>query len=310
MIGKVSIIGGGGTVGAATAFWLGSRDICNEIVIYDIADNLARHHEYDISCSICKASTTKVIAAESLSDILNSDIVIVAASFPEGEAGSYVCSTEFFDQLSEIAGILKEYAPESVILTLSNPVDVINTLLWKLSGKPAKQFIGFSLNDSIRLDIAVAEFIGSSPQKINSYCVGEHGLTKVPVLSSVIADGVIRSFTDAEAEVIYSSAVNRWAEFLKQGVNRTAGWTTGVHVCSYIENIAGIRNEALECSVILNGEYGYERISLGTPVYLCREGAGRIIELELNDREKRLLQKSYELVQSRIDELDNIRRGR
>ena len=303
MFKKISIIGGGGTVGSSTAFCLSGKDICDEIVIYDVADKLARHHVYDINCSICKTSSTKVVAAETESDIAGSEVVVVGSSLPMGDGGAYRCSDELLFALAGLGKILRDYAQDAVVITLTNPADVVNTLLWMTSGKPAKQFLGFSINDSVRLDMAVAAYTGVSPQKITSYCVGEHGFTKAPVLSSVMVDGVERSFTDAEAEIIQKDSADRWADFLKLGINRTAGWSTGVYAATCIETIAGVLKEPLECSVILDGEYGYKGMSLGTPVYLCREGVEKIVEMELNEREKGLLQKSYEFVQSRIDEL-------
>ena len=303
MIKKISIIGGGGTVGSATAFCLGWKSICEEVVLFDKAYKLALHHMSDIGCSICKSSKTRIAATENAADIASSDIVIVAASFPTGEGGAFSASDELVSALAEIAGVLRDYAQDSVVFTLSNPVDVINTMLWKLSGLRAKQFVGFSLNDSIRLDMAIAEYAGCDPQDVTSYCIGEHGFSKVPVLNCVSIRGVKRSFSDDEAERIQKIAFDHWMEFLRLGINRTAGWSTGVYVEACLEALAEAKDEALECSVILDGEYGYKGLSFGTPVHLCLKGVSKVIELNLNEREKGLLHNSYELVQSRVDEL-------
>ena len=304
MLKKISIIGGGGTVGSTTAFCLGINGICEEIVLYDIAEGLTLHHAYDIGCAICKTSPTRIVPAKSAVDIVGSDVVIVAASFPAAsvEAASKVHG-QMISALADLSDILKEQAPEAVVLTLSNPVDLINTILWKMTGKPAKQFLGFSLNDSIRLDMAVAEYTGCAPDKVQSFCVGEHGFSKVPVLSSVKIEGTERSFSDEEAEKISEIATGHWMEFLKQGVKRTAGWSTGAYVCLCVDAIAGIHKEPLECSVVLSGEYGYSGISLGTPVYLYKEGVMEIIELDLSEREKALLRKSYDIVHSGVSKV-------
>ena len=300
---KISFIGGG-TLGSTTAYTLGMKGLCDQIVIYDIAHELALHHAMDIGQALCKSGYATITAADSPEDIAGSDVVYIASSFPMAFGDKkYSVYGDFLTQLQETAEILRKYAPDSLIITLSNPVDIINTMLYKLSGKPARHFVGFSINDSVRLDMAIAARLGIEPRTVTSYCIGEHGMTKVPVLSHVKIGDDVRSFSDTEAEEIQNYTKDWWMSFLKLGINRTAGWSSASFSSLYVEQIVGRYTEPLEASVILSGQYGCEDISLGTPAVIDENGVKTIIELDLNEREKGLFRISKDAVKADIDRL-------
>lgn len=301
---KITFIGGGGTLGSTTAYTVGQKNIFDEIVLFDIFENLAVHHAMDIGQSLCKNSNVKVTGTSDPSKIKGSDVVYIASSFPMalGE-DKYKVYPQFLDQLISTAELLKKYAPNAVVITLSNPVDVINTMLQRLSGKPENQFIGFSINDSVRLDMAVANRLGINPAEVSSFCVGEHGMTKVPVLSNLEVQGKAYSFTDEEAQEIQDYTKEWWMSFLKLGIKRTAGWSSGMFSAMYIDQMTGAYTKPLEASVILNGQYGIKGYCLGTPVKAGWNGVEEIVELPLNEREKALFDISAAAVKKDIDVL-------
>lgn len=296
---KIFILGGAGTLGSSAAFHLGRLGLAGEIVLCDINEKLLTHQLLDLQQSVCMDGGVSFCAGTP-SDMEGSDIVLVCASPSLDPTDAMSGAGRIPGFVSETAGMLKNYAPEALVINLANPLDAINYLLWRESGLERRQFIGFSLNDAIRLSMAVGEHLGVAPRRVEAYSLGEHGASKVAVLSRVLVDGEAVGFTEPDRAEILKIRDGWWKNFLAQEIKRTAGWSSAVYAGRYIEAAAGKRTGPLCCSCVLDGEYGLYGVSLGVPALIGPDGVQQIVELPLDAGERSALGASAKAVRGII----------
>lgn len=291
---KVFIVGGGGTLGSTTAFYLASRSIVDEVVLYDIFQPLAIHHAMDIGQAVCTISKTKIRTAMGWGDIAQSDIVIVAAGLTSDKfTGDFVADVlQFKPLIREMCDHVKETAPHAVIISMTNPVDVFNYLLYQEGGIPKQQLLGFSYNDTIRMRWAVAQYYDVDASTVSATVAGQHGPARVQLFSTVAIGDQPKDISSEELGELGGIQGKWWQSFNATGVNRTAGWTSAVGVTAMVESVLGIRTEPIPCSCILEGEYGFNGISMGVPACLGLGGVEAIIPLEMTSDERSAVEES------------------
>lgn len=299
---KVFILGGAGTLGSSAAFHIGQRGLADEIVLCDINEKLLIHHFMDLQQSVCMDGGTRMRAGSS-ADMEGSDVVLICASPSTDPTDAMSGADRIPGFIRETAGLLKKHAPQALVINLANPLDAINWLLWRESGLNRGQFIGFSLNDAIRLSMAVGEHLGVEPGRVEAYSLGEHGANKVSVLSRVLVDGEARSFDAAARAEILRIRDGWWGGFLAQGIRRTAGWSSAVYASWYIEAALGLRKGPLCCSCALDGEYGLFDVSVGVPAIIGPGGVSEIVELPIDEAEREALAASAGVVRGVITAL-------
>lgn len=284
---KVFVFGGAGLLGSTSAFLLAKEGVCDEIVLCDVLAKKAKNHAMDMSQAIYAVSNTKVTSG-ALADMEGSDIVISGFAIPSSNPGawSYDDTKNAIPILRELADSLRTYAPDAVVVSMTNPLDAVNYLLWKLSGLPRKQFIGFSFNDSLRMRWAIGNYLNISPDRIRCASMGEHGGHKVQIYSSVEIDGKLHTFTDQEICEIDALQKAFWDEFYPLGALRTAGWTSGMGMLEIVEHIVGRKEGYIGCSCVLDGEYGLDGLSIGVPAKLSLNGVEKIEEFSLTNSER------------------------
>lgn len=295
---KVFIVAAG-TLGSTTAFVLAQRNICSEIVIYDVFAPLAAHHAMDIGQSVCALSRTK-IRAGTYSDLAGSDIVIVAAGLSAKQfTGDFVAdAAQLVPMLQELGTAVNTYAPDAKVIIMTNPVDVVCAVFQKISQLPAKHIIGFSYNDTIRMKWALGAHYGISPAQIDAVVMGEHGPTKVQIFSQVKLANTDANMTEADIASVKKLIGEFWKEFSETGINRTAGWTSATSVCEMVDRIAGVKSTSIPCSCALDGGYGHDGIYAGVPAYLGRDGIERIEQISLNAKEAEAFALSCQEIQA------------
>jgi malate/lactate dehydrogenase len=276
---KVGIIGGAGGVGSAIAFYLATRDVVEEIAVIDVRENLAKSHAMDIGQAACELSST-VITSGDLTALSGCDVAVLAAS-----AAQHALLESNLKILQAVAGPIARYCPAATVITASNPVDILSTVLCGLTGMKARQFVGFSRNDSMRFRLAIARLLKTPVNEVQAMVLGEHGPAMVPLFSAVFVRGEKVELT-AEQQAEVGNYLKNWLvtyAALKSG--RTNAWTTAVGVAHMIAAIATNSGERLSASAILDGQYGISGISIGVPVVLGRGGIERIVELPLSSEE-------------------------
>ena len=297
---KLGIIGGGGLLGATTAFYAASSGLVDEIVLTDVRENMALTHAMDIEQAICETSKTS-LAVGGVEEMKSCDIILNAAGIPEKKTAS---RSDYLDGniviIRALAEKIKSWGTAPVIINATNPVDVLNYELFRLTGLPAEKFIGFSKNDTTRFIWAASKETGIPASRLKALVIGEHGEAQVPLFSTL-------SYKDSGLPVDMSddmrgsilSRVKAWFwDYQKLDAGRSSGWTSAINLCRIIKIILTDSDEICPCSVISNGEYGLRDLSIGLPVRLGRNGIREIVELELDDNEKTLLKSAAEKISS------------
>ncbi|XGI82799.1 malate dehydrogenase [Halorutilales archaeon Cl-col2-1] len=290
---KVSIVGAGGTVGAMVGFNTALSGVADEIVYIDIAEDKALGQAHDTMHGIAYDTDTDVYQG-GYEDAEDSNVVVITAGKPREPGMTRLDLADANKSIiGDIMSEIDEYAPEAVTILTTNPMDVLNHHLYSVSERDRDKVIGFAGRlDSARFRYVLSERFDTSVLNVEASIIGEHGDTQVPVFSKVRVDGRDPDFTHEErdeiTETLRESAMN---VIEKKGATE---FGPGRGVAQVIESIALDRDDVIPSSVVLDGEYGVEDVSIGVPAKIGEGGVKEVVEWELSDREKEMFEESSE----------------
>ena len=284
---KLGVIGGAGLLGATTAFYAAAEGVVDEFILYDLKENLAIGHAMDIDVAASEYHDIK-ISAGGFDDLANCDYIFNTAGVPEKAVASRADYLEGnIGIYRDIGKRIKTWDNVPVIINASNPIDVLNYVLFEEIGCTPEKIIGFSRNDSLRFRWSVARECGLRTSEVNAFVIGEHGEAQVPLFSTVRhahTDAPITLNETQRANVL--SRIGTWfSDYQKLDCGRSSGWTSGVSMTQILQMIRDESDAIVSCSVIPDGEYGLTGLSIGLPVQLYPGGVKKIIELKLEDSE-------------------------
>lgn len=300
--GKVAIIGGAGTVGSTLAFYLCTRSIATEVVLIDIDANRLSAHVMDIEQAVSPLSSTR-IRPGGYAHLAGAAIVVIACSKPDaGGSDRSLFVRENLALTAEAASYIKEFCPTAVIITVTNPVDILNYAVWQQTGLGRARCIGFSSNDSLRFRWAIAKLLNVSPTDVRALVIGEHGPNQVPLFSSITVGGK-RCLLSVEEQSAVNTEIRSWfRSYIALKSGRTSGWTSAIGATTLIETILLGSGEVVSASVIPEGEYGLSELSIGLPVRIGAEGVLSIEPVKLTVGEARALERASETIRKAIAE--------
>jgi len=294
---KVSIIGGGGRVGSNAAFALQMSGSVREIVLIDLARDLAEGEALDLRHGSSLAGA-RTVRAGGYEDAAGSDIVMITAGLrrkpDESRLELINRNVVLFRQIvSEIKSV--RLAAGAVLLVVSNPVDILTYLAVKESGIPESRVIGLgTLLDTARFRSLLAERFGVAPGQVSALILGEHGDSMVPIWSSATINGVpLRSFpgwNDESMAEVFEATKNGGAEVIR--LKGGAGYAVGLAIKQLVNAIALDTREILPVSTLQNGILGIEDVCLSVPTITGRAGAVSRIGIALSAEELTALQNS------------------
>ncbi|MFP3225046.1 MAG: malate dehydrogenase [Nitrososphaeria archaeon] len=302
----ISIIGSG-KVGATTAAFLMLGEVDNKIVLVDIVQGLPQGEALDMNhAAAILGKSVNVLGSNSYEDIKGSDIVIITAGLARKPG---MTREELAGKNAEIvAGVaeqVKKYAPNSIVILTTNPLDAMVTVLYKKLGFPRSRVIGFSgVLDSRRMAYYASQYIGVSPASIVPLVLGQHGenMYPVPELSSVYG----KSLKDFLNEEQYNKVVKDTIEAGAQITNLrkfSSNWGPAAGLLLMVDAIKKDRKLVVEASVLLNGEYGVKDVFAEVPVVLGKDGAEKIIEVPLTPQQKELFMKSINAIKENLKQV-------
>lgn len=308
---KISIIGSG-FVGSTTAFALMMGGLASEIVIVDINKNKAEGEAMDLSHG---ASFVKPILVKSgdYIDTKDSDIVIITAGASQkpGETRLDLISKNLTIFKSIIPEIVK-YNPNSILLVVSNPVDILTYITYKISGFPKERVIGSgTVLDTSRLRYMLGENFDIDIRNIHTYIMGEHGdseiatwsLTSIAGMSMDQCCNTLNSKCDEHTKAeIHRAVKNAAYEVIKR--KGATYYAVALAIKRIVEVILRDENSILTVSTLLNGEYGIQDIYLGIPSIVGLSGVKKILELPLNYEELRTLKTSADTLKKLLSNAD------
>ena len=303
---KVSIIGAG-FVGSTIAHWAMVSGGC-QVVLLDIVDGLATGKILDlIQAGPIAGHAVDAVGTSDYADTANSDLVIITA----GVARKPGMTREDLVQVNVniVAAVIKEVVPRSpdaILLMMTNPLDTMTYLAYKLSGFPRERVIGQAgVLDSGRMRTFIAMETGISPHNIHTTVLGGHGDEMVPLVRYSNIGGMPLSYflTNEQVARIVARTRDGGAEIVRYLKTGSAYYAPGASACRMAQSIVKDAHEIYPASVFLQGEYGMSDICFGVPVILGRRGIERIMELELNDEERAALRRSENLIRSTMASL-------
>jgi malate dehydrogenase len=292
---KVSIIGSG-NVGATTAQYTLQSGIA-DIVLLDIADGIPKGKALDMAeaCPLWDTSST-IKGTNSYSDCAGSDIVVITAGFPRKPGMSRN------DLLHANANVIKEScreiaktSPDSIIIVVTNPMDVMAQLAWKITGFSHKRVMGMGgILDASRLTAFISWELQVAPKDIEALVLGGHGDDMVPLSRFTSVKGIPLS------ELLPKKKINSLIERTRRGgaeivhllKTGSAYYAPAAATFHMIKSILLDEKRLLPCAAYLNGEYGVKDLYMGVPVILGQDGVETILEVQLSKEEKSQFRKS------------------
>lgn len=298
---KVSIIGAG-YVGSTIAHWAMVAGGC-QVVLVDIVEGLAKGKILDlIQAGPIAGHSVDAIGSCDYADTANSDLIIITA----GVARKPGMTREDLVQVNAniVTAVINEVvprSPNSIILMMTNPLDTMTYLAYKLSGFPRERVIGQAgVLDSGRMRTFIAMETGIDPENIHTTVLGGHGDEMVPLVRYSSIAGIPLSYflNQEQLDRIVARTRDGGAEIVRYLKTGSAFYAPGASACKMAQAIIKDQHHIYPASVYLQGEYGMSDICFGVPVQLGRNGIERVIELDLNDEEKAAMRRSADLIRS------------
>ena len=304
---KIAIIGAG-RVGESTAHNLAKHETCREVMLIDIKEGVPQGTALDIQESAPIFDfDTKLSGSNDLQAMAGADMVVITAGIPRkpGMSRSDVLETN----LAVVHGIVDEvlkFAPKTMLLMVSNPVDVLTYAAWKRSGFPRARVFGMAgVLDSARMASFVAMETGFSVKDITAMVLGGHGDTMVPMTRFTCINGIpIEHFLSKEQiQKIVERTRGGGAEILSLRKTASAYDAPAAAIASMVDAISHNRRHILPAVALLNGEYGLNDIGMGVPVVFGEHGVEKVIELPLTPDEAAEFKRSAAMVQADLARL-------
>ena len=301
---KISLIGAG-QIGGTLAHLIAIKELA-DVVLFDIDEGVAKGKALDIAQSLAvDGYNVKLSGTNNYEETKDSDVIIITAGVPRkpGMSRDDLLGTNL-KIIKQVADGIKDTSPNAFVICITNPLDVIVMALQKYSNFPKEKVIGMAgILDTSRFKHFIAEELNLEIKNVNSFVLGGHGDTMVPVpnrttinnkpLSDFIKDG---STTQERIDNIIDRTRKGGAEivkFLKTGSAFYAPAASGVAMAeAYLKN----QKKTLPCAAYLNGEYGIKDLYVGVPVIIGEKGIEKIFELKLDADEQKSFQTSIDAV--------------
>jgi malate dehydrogenase len=302
---KISIIGAG-NVGATAAHWAASKEL-GDIVLVDVpqVEGMPQGKALDLfQSSPVEGFDSKITGATSYEATANSDVVIVTA----GVARKPGMSRD--DLININTGIVKQVAenvakhsPNAVMIVVSNPLDAMVYVAWKASGFPTKRIIGQAgVLDAARYRAFLAAEIGCSVEDVHALLLGGHGDDMVPLARYSFAGGIPVSqlIPAARLEEIIKRTRNGGAEIVGLLKTGSAYYAPASSTVAMAESIIKDKKRILACAAYCDEEYGIGGYFVGVPCVLGTEGVEKVIEIQLDDTERKMFDTSVQHVRDLV----------
>ena len=298
---KVSIIGAG-AVGATLAQRVLESALA-DVVLVDILKNLASGKAMDLSdASPIVAHERSIIGTDDYKDIGSSDIVVITAGLPRKPG---MTRDELISKnaaiVKDVALKVKVHAPKSIIIVVTNPLDVMTYLTYKSTGFPKNRVIGMAgVLDGARFIYLVASELRLPRSSVETYVLGSHGDTMVPLISRTKVGGkpVTEVMESEKLKAIIKRTCDRGAEIVSSFGSGSAYYSPSAAVFKMIESILRDKKETLVASAYLEGEYGLNDLYIGVPCKIGKGGIEEIIEFDISADEKAALTRSAQAIKA------------
>jgi L-lactate dehydrogenase len=307
---KGAIIGAG-QVGMACAYSMLIQSSFDEMILVDVDRVKLEGEVMDLVHGLSFVEPA-IVKAGAIADCQGADIVIITAGARQRTGESRLGLLE--RNITIFRGLnseLVKYCPDAIYLVVSNPVDVMTYVTWKLSGLPCNVIIGSGTAlDTARFRYLLAQDLQLDPRSIHAYIIGEHGDSEVPIWSRL---NVARTPLQAlDPDLGTANDPQQWYHIFEQVKNAAyeiiqrkgaTSYAIGLAVTQIVQAILRDQNRVLTVSCLTSGMYGIEDVYLSLPAVVNRHGVNRIVQLSLSPEEEQQLKDSAKLLRQAIEEL-------
>jgi malate dehydrogenase len=303
---KIAVVGAG-NVGASAALYAAEAEL-GDVTLIDILEGVAKGKALDLlEAGPVRGYDSLVEGSGDLRAVQGSDLIIVTAGLPRKPGMS---RTDLLkanaDIIRGVAEAIRAHAPKAYVITVTNPLDVMTYLMYRVTGFPRERVMGMAgVLDSSRFRTFLAQEIGVSVEDVQAMVLGGHGDTMVPLLrySTVSGIPVEKFIQPARLAEIVQRTRDGGAEIVKLLHTGSAFYAPASSAVQMAESILRDKKRLLPVAACLDGEYGLRDLYLGVPAILGARGVEKIVELELTADEKAALAKSAEEVRKGIADL-------
>ena len=311
---KISLIGAG-QIGGTLAHLIALKEL-GDVVLFDVAEGIAKGKALDLSQSTAiDGLNVSITGTNNYNDTSNSDVIIITAGVPRkpGMTRDDLLGINL-KIIKQVADGIKDTSPNAFVICITNPLDVIVMALQKYSGLPKNKVIGMAgVLDTSRFKFFLSQELNVPISEVDSFVLGGHGDTMVPVpnrttvsgkpLLDFVKEGKI---SEEKLNEIIDRTRNGGAEVVKLLETGSAFYgpaASGIEMAeSYLKNL----KKTLPCATHLNGQYGVKDLYVGVPVIIGSNGIEEVVELSLDDEEKRYFDISIDAVKELFDAAINI----
>lgn len=304
---KIALIGAG-NIGGTLAHLCVLKGL-GDVVLFDVVDGLPQGKALDmLEAGPIEGYDAQITGTTSYADIAGADVCIVTAGIARKPGMSrddllgINCKI-----MSDVSSNIKQYAPDSLVIVITNPLDAMVTLTKRVTGFPKNRVVGQAgVLDSARYRTFIAQELGVSVQNVTAMVLGGHGDDMVPVRSYCQVGGVpveklISAARLEEIEQRTRQAGGEIVALLKTGSAFYSPASAAVQMAAaYLQD----RKQILPCAAYLEGEYGIDGVYFGVPVSIGSGGVERVIEVDLSDKEKKEMEVSVGHVRELVTAMD------
>jgi malate dehydrogenase len=309
---KVSIIGAG-NVGSTCAFLLAANSVA-DVFLFDKFENLAQAKALDIGqAAVALASDSRVVAAKGAEELNGSEVVVITAGLARKPGMSRADLTKTnASTATEISLNIKEYAPDTVVIVVSNPLDILTWIVLKETGFKRRQVLGMAgSTDNSRLKYFSAEKAKVSSNAVDSHVLGLHSDNMIIEKESIFIDGKPAGevLNDGELDEIKTSTRGGGAQIVGLLGNGSAYYLPGAGAYLMAKAVINDTSQVFDASVYLEGEYGLSGVCLGVPASIGAGGIKAIEELQLSERSLMELKENAHIFNEQLKFVDSGRGG-
>tara|TARA_B100001173_G_scaffold226711_1_gene196703 strand:- start:324 stop:1286 length:963 start_codon:yes stop_codon:yes gene_type:complete len=304
---KISLIGAG-QIGGTLAHLIGTKELVNEVVLFDVASGIAKGKALDIAqSSSVDGFDVKFSGTDNYEDIKDSNVIIITAGVPRKPGMSrddlLGINLKIIKQVAE--GVRKN-APNAFVICITNPLDVMVMAFQKFSDLPANKVVGMAgILDSSRFKLFLSLELNVPVKEVEAMVMGGHGDTMVPMprftkisgkpLLDIVKEGNI---SQERLEEINQRTRDGGAEIVKYLEKGSAFYAPAASGVQMAEAYLNDQKKLLPCAVQLSGQYGVENVYAGVPVIIGKDGVEKIEEVNLDENEKKEFMHSIDAVKA------------
>jgi malate dehydrogenase len=308
---KVTIVGAG-NVGATCATWIASKELA-DVVLVDVMGDFAAGKALDLlESGPVIGFDLNIVGGSNYEQTANSDVVVITAGVPRKKdpvTGKFPSRDELVkinqDIVGEVARQVAKYSPNSILIIVSNPLDAMCHVALEESHFPSERVIGQAgALDTARYKTFIAMELGVSVRDVHGIVLGGHGDTMVPLPRHTSIAGI--PITELMAKEKLDAIIDRTRKGGGEIVSLlgySGFYAPAAGTVEMVEAIIRDQKRVIPSAVLLNGQYGYNGLYIGVPAILGKQGVEKIIEMQLNDEEKAMLEVSAQAVREVVDVL-------